>query len=312
MNTNNLGGKEVERKVIEILRNFPIWPSGWNNNNIFDYLCKIYHFNQSLAVDKKVKIYFSDVPWQWEGKTKENYDLFWRTEIPNRDKIMAHQIISKFHEILKSDSKRKRALVIMNTRHAYKVGDRNTGAFLFKEFPGKVANVTLNKAATDFSSGPKRDYDSRHSQFPTQDGKWDAAFWLLGNSSLGFNFKGSPFAKDPFDLHSRYAKFKYEDVFTGMIFYQPLGKHMIANNIPGYYDDEFKQTVLKRAKLKGDENLYNQLTKIFEILEQNPDEWSQRKQYWRDKTGKNWCRLKFKIASDPFKPSIPPDYEPMQ
>ncbi len=309
MNTNNLGEKEVEKKVIEILRNFPIWPNGWNNNNIFDYLKKTYHLNQSLAVDKRVKIYFSDVPWQWEGKTKEDYDLFWKTEIPNRDKIMANRIISKFHEILESDSKRKKALVIMNTRHAYKTGGSfNTGDCIFKEFPRKTANVMFNKPASGFIRGPKGEYGQSTTSFPIQDGKWDTAFWMLGNSPLGFDFKHSPFGKDRFDLHPAFAHsgLKYEDVFTGMIFYQPLGKHMVASNIPGYYDEKFKQTVLKRAKLKGNED-YNRLVTMFRNLETNPNAWNKRKEYWHNKTDKNrWCRLEFKIGSHLPKNRIPP------
>jgi hypothetical protein len=309
MNTNNLGEKEVERKVIEILRNFPIWPNGWNNNNIFDYLKKIYHLNQSLAVDKRVKINFSDVPWQWEGKTKKDYDLFWKKEIPNRDRIMANRIISKFHEILESDSKRKKALVIMNTRHAYKTGGSfNTGDCIFKEFPRKTANVMFNMTASNFITDTKGEYGQSTTSFPVQDGKWDAAFWMLGNSPLGFDFMHSPFGKDRFDLHPAFAHsgLKYEDIFTGMIFYQPLGKHMVASNIPGYYDEEFKQTALERAKLKGDK-YYNRLVKMFRTLDTNPNAWNKRKEYWHDKSDNNWwCRLEFKIGSEPLKSNIPP------
>jgi hypothetical protein len=306
LNTSNLSKKEVERKIIRILRNFPIWPNGWNNNNFFDYLKKLYRLNQSLSVDKKIKLYFSDVPWQWEGRTKEDYDLFWKTEIPNRDKIMANQIISKFHEILESDSKRKKALVIMNTRHAYKTGGSfNTGDCIFKEFPRKTAIVMFNQTASKFIRGTKGEYGQ--STTPIQDGKWDTAFWMLGNSPLGFDFKYSPFGKDRFDLHPAFAHsgLKYEDVFTGMIFYQPLGKHMVASNIPGYYDEKFKQTVLKRAKLKGNED-YNRLVTMFRNLETNPNAWNKRKEYWYDKTDKNeWCRLEFKIGSHLPKNRIP-------
>jgi len=306
MSTSNLGDREVERHVIEILRNFPVHPYGWSNNNFFDYLKKLYRLNQSLAVDKKNELYFSDIPWQWEGKTKNNYDLFWKTEIPNRDKIMANRIISKFHEILESDAKRKKALVIMNTRHAYKTGGYfNTGDFVFREFPEKTAIVMFNTTASvysDVSGG----YEQSPADIPIQDGKWDTAFWMLGNSPLGFDFKHSPFGKDQFDLHSGFAHIglEYEDVFTGMIFYQPLGKHMVASNIPGYYDEEFKQTVLERAQLKGNED-HNRLARMFRNLEANPNAQNKRKQNWRDKTGKNWWRrLEFRIGPDPLKPKI--------
>jgi hypothetical protein len=310
MAAENLQEKDIEQRTIEILRNFPIWPTGWTNNNFYDYMKKLYRLNQSLAVDKRIKLYFSDVPWQWEGKNKEDYEVFWKTVIPNRDRIMADRIDSKFREILKSDSKTKKALVVMNTRHAYKVGPdtnndlfrkfphNNTGAFLIEKSPGRLANVMLNTTASDIATGPGREYDTRRVHFPIQNGKWDAAFWMLGNSPLGFNFEGSPFGKDGFDLLCPlYSQYKYEDVFTGMVFYQPLGKHTVAESIPGYYSDEFKQIVLKRAKVKGDENYYNHVVKIFEVLGKNPNARAKRKQCWRDESGEDWCRLEFKTAT---------------
>jgi hypothetical protein len=306
LNTSDLSEKEVGRKIIRILRNFPTHPYGWNNNNFFDYLKRLYRLNQSLAADRKIKLYFSNVPWQWEGKTKEDYDLYWKTEMPNRDKIMADRIISKFHEILESDSKRRKALVIMNTRHAYKTGGSfNTGDFIFREFPKKTANVMFNTTASDFGdvSGGN---EQTIMDLSIQEGKWDTAFWMLGNTPLGFDFKHSPFGKDQFDLHSgfAYSGLEYEDVFTGMIFYQPLGKHMVASNIPGYYDEDFKQIVLKRARLKGDED-HNRLVRMFGNLETNPNALNKRKQYWHDRTGKNWwCRLEFRIGFDPIRPNI--------
>jgi len=307
MNTSSLGEREVVKQVIAILRNFPTHPYGWNNNNFFDYLKELYRLNQSLAVHKKIRLYFSGVPWQWEGKTKEDYNSFWKTEMPNRDKIMANRIISRFHEILESDSRRKKALVIMNTRHAYRTGGSfNTGDFIFREFPKKTANVMFNTTALYFSD-VSGGYDQSTGDVPIHDGRWDTAFWRLGSTPLGFDFKHSPFGKDQFDLHAGFAHIglEYEDVFTGMIFYQPLDKHMVASNIPGYYDEEFKQTVLERAQLKGDED-HNRLAKMFRNIETNPNAWNKRKQYWHDKTDKEWwCRLEFKVGPDPLKSKTP-------
>ena len=304
LNTRGLSEKEIERRIIGILRDFPIHPYGWNNNNFFDYLKRLYRLNQSLTVDKKIKLFFSDVPWQWEGKTRKDYDVFWKTELPHRDKIMADRVISKFREILKSDAKRKKALVIMNTRHAYKTGGSfNTGDFIFRAFPRKTAIVMFNTKATNLVSVNEQST----TDFPIQGGKWDAAFWMLGNTPMGFDFKHSPFGKDPFDLHEAfaYSGLKYEDVFTGMIFYQPLGKHMVASNIPAYYDEGFKQTVLSRAKLKGNEE-YQRFVKLFRNFERNPQAFNKRKQYWHDRTNNTWwCRLAFKAGPDPVKSNIP-------
>jgi len=135
----------------------------------------------------------------------------------------------------------------MNTRHAFRTGGNNTGDFLFQAFPQKTANVMLHMTALDFS-GLSGEYQGTYNR-PIHNGLWDAAFWKLGNVPLGFDFKGSPFGRDLFDLHTYFTlsgNLKYEDVFTGMVFYLPLGQHMVASSIPGYYDEAFKQTVLRR------------------------------------------------------------------
>ena len=105
MAADDLSEEEVRRRVIAILRNFPTHPHGWQNNNFFDYLTRLYQLNRSLAADERIKLYFSGVPWQWEGKTKADYDLFWKTQMPKRDQIMADRIASQFKEILASDSR---------------------------------------------------------------------------------------------------------------------------------------------------------------------------------------------------------------
>ncbi|HUW81912.1 MAG TPA: hypothetical protein VMZ31_03830 [Phycisphaerae bacterium] len=308
MTTGDLGEEEVGRRVITILRNFPTHPHGWHNNNFFDYLKKLYELNQSLAVDERIKLYFCDVPWQWEGKTKEDYDLFWKTQMPKRDQIMANHIVSKFREILASDSKRKKALVIMNTRHAFRTGGNSiadylfgnsTAECLFRVFPKTAANVMLNMKAAYFKGVSERSM----THVLIQDGKWDAAFWILGNSPSAFDFEDSPFGKDRFDLHSAFARFgglKYEDVFTGMIFYQPLGSHLVASDIPGYYDEEFKQTVLRRAQLVGGED-HDRIARFLQGVETDSDVRKKRE----ERTARRlWHRLEFKIGSRPVKPNI--------
>ena len=222
--------------------------------------------NRTLPADTRIALYFSDVPWQWEGKTPDDYARYWSTEIPQRDRIMADHIIARFREILQSSSSRKKALVIMNTRHAFRTGGNNTADFLFQAFPNKTANVMFNMTALDMS-GLSGEYQGTYNR-PVQNGLWDAAFWKLGNVPLGFDFKDSPFGKDLFDLHTYFAlsgNLRYENVFTGMVFYQPLSQHMVAASIPGYYDEQFKQTVLRRAKLMARDD-YTRIEKFIDGL----------------------------------------------
>ncbi len=288
----------LNRKCIELLRNFPLWPYGWHNNNIFEYLKKLYRLNRTLPADNRIALYFSDVPWQWEGKTPQDYARYWSTEIPQRDRIMANHIIARFREILQSSASRKKALVVMNTRHAFKTGGNNTADFLFQAFPGKTANVTLNMTALDWS-GLSGEYQGTYNR-PVHYGLWDAAFWKLGDVPLGFDFQGSPFGRGLFDLHTYFTlsgTLKYEDVFTGMVFYRPLSQHMVASSIPGYYDESFKQTVLRRARLMPTDDC-QRIEKFVHALPQEAQPQPPRKEYWLSKGDQRpWCRLEFQIGS---------------
>ena len=297
MSAPGLEEAALNQKVIALLRNFPLWPYGWHNNNIFEYLKKLYHLNRILPAESRIALHFSDVPWQWDGKTPQDYARYWSTEIPQRDRIMADHIITRFQEILQSNSARKKALVIMNTRHAFKTGGNNTGDFLFQAFPNRTANVMFHMTALDFG-GLSGEYQGTCDR-PIHNGLWDAAFWKLGNVPLGFDFKGSPFGGDLFDLHTYFTlsgNLKYEDVFTGMVFYRPLSQHMVASSIPGYYDEAFKQAVLRRARLMRTED-YQRIEGFIHGLPDETQPQPPRREYWVSKEDKQpWCRLEFQIG----------------
>jgi len=296
----------LNQKVIALLRNFPLWPYGWHNNNVYEYLRRLYHLNRTLPAQSRIALHFSDVPWQWEGKTPQDYARYWSTEIPQRDRIMANHTILQFRAILQSNSSRKKALVVMNTRHAFRTGGKNTGDFLFQAFPGQTANVMLNMTALDFS-GLSGEYQGTYNR-PIHNGLWDAAFWRLGDVPLGFDLKGSPFGRDLFDLHTYFAlsgNLKYEDVFTGMVFYRPLSQHMVASSIPGYYDEAFKETVLRRARLMAKDD-YTHIEEFIRALPELPERPPQRKEYWVSKDDKQpWCRLEFRIEARVPTPAAP-------
>ena len=78
------------------------------------------------------------------------------------------------------------------------------------------------------------------------------AFEETGNRPAGFDFEGSPFGNDPFDMFPFIprvkGKLKYQDVFTGFVYAHPLDDQYIQNEIPGYYEG-FEEEVLRRAKL---------------------------------------------------------------
>ena len=252
---DNLTGKEVKEKLFHIIRNCSSSPL-WRETNYFDFYNDIYHLNRTLPLEKKVHIYPSNMPFYWEGMTKERYEELRKNRTRVRDKIIATQIIEKYREILASPCIRKKALVIMNYRHAFphldiRDGSKekhidNVGGFLMQEFPGRTANVMLNFLrildATDTSM----------SWTALQDGKWDAAFALAGNPDTGFDFKGSPFGSEPFDYFPYQKDYCYNDIFTGYVFYKPLEMHVLQYGVPGIFNEAFKKEFIRRQRIKND------------------------------------------------------------
>jgi len=62
MSAPGLEEPALNQKLIALLRNFPLWPYGWHNNNIFEYLKKLYHLNRTLPANRRIALHFSDVP----------------------------------------------------------------------------------------------------------------------------------------------------------------------------------------------------------------------------------------------------------
>jgi hypothetical protein len=168
---------------------------------------------------------------------------------------MADRIIEKVNENRARADGRKKALVVMNFRHAYndrfersngEKGD-NVGRYLFEAYPGEVANVLINSLAVQVGTT-----DRRPVLAVIQDGKWDAAFAVAGDPSLGFDLAGSPFGADAFDhFPGTREGLAYEDVFTGFVFFVPLKDHKYVYGIPGLFDHGFDAKAVERYMITG-------------------------------------------------------------
>ncbi|HLN33161.1 MAG TPA: hypothetical protein VK395_35855 [Gemmataceae bacterium] len=270
-----------DSRILALLRDFILWPEGWDNNNLFEFMRKFYAWNRSVPAERRIAWYFSDIPWKWTGMTRAEYKAQTDLAQAGRDEIMALRIRYRFEEILRSPATRKKALVIMNTRHAFKVplkkGDAffydNLGSALVKWQPtaGRTAFVMMNYIHS-FRPGA-----GGISQAPVHDGKWDAAFAACGNAPRGVSFHDSPFGRDAFDyLGFEPLKVQYRDVFDGMVFYQPLEKHRLHNDIPGFHDDAFKAVVLRRAELN---NSVDAMKELFKERQEHPEKYGLRPAY---------------------------------
>lgn len=238
VHSENLPENEVEEKLIALQRRSDYFPL-WEMYNFYYQNKEIYTINQSLPDDEKINIYPADIAVQLDSLNVGYLEDLWNGDIDNRDKLMAEYIIDKFEQIKNSNAKRKKALVIMNYRHAYNKNFQmsdggmiyNVGAFLFEKYPNTTANVLINSVII-------------------QDGKWDATFKVANNEDSGFNFQNSPFGKDHFDMWS-YTEHdnKYQDIFTGFVYYKKPEDFKLITGVDGLIDSSFIQTYKNRVKL---------------------------------------------------------------
>jgi hypothetical protein len=131
-----------------------------------------------------------------------------------RDQVMARQVSDGFRALELSDDPRKKALVVMN----------------------EVVECVTDAGAV---------------AAPAQEGRWDAAFAVVGEPETAFDLAGSPFGDDDFDYHFRYSGITYADVFDGFIFYKPLREHRHHYTVPGIFDDAFLAEYPRRLAAAG-------------------------------------------------------------
>lgn len=251
----NLDDDQIEKGALDIYRNLTWFPV-WDKTNFFEFIKKTHRLNRGLAADKKIMIYPCDMSVDLDATTPKKYKAF-SSKLGERDKFMADSVINSFKYFQKNGAKRKKALVIMNYRHAfndkfkYLIGDRpsNTGRYIFEAFPGKVANVMINTLKLLPGTTDQKAMDT-----PLRDGKWDAAFKAAGVKSVGFNFKGSPFGVDWFDHFCFLPHFcNYQHVFTGFIFHLSLEEHIQMIGVPKLFDDGYDSIIIKRIVNTGEQ-----------------------------------------------------------
>lgn len=280
-----LDEKASEERLLHICRNFSSFPHR-ELTNYYELLKKVHQLNKNLSADRRIHIYPSGMPFTWDGMTAAKYREF-SEGLRERDKIMADQIADKFDTIFNSPGSRKKALVIMNYRHAFPhlkiaIGKRtrefeNVGGFLMTYYPKMVANVMINSVRILMGST-----DNKIEMTALQDGKWDAAFAVLGNPDIGFDFAGSPFGYDSFDYFPVPSKLRYRDVFTGFVFHRPLEEHKMSEGIPGSIDDAFVNELIRRYEIEGELRTRQEIMRKIEEHKTIRQHGYENKEYYTD------------------------------
>jgi len=264
---DSLSEEEVEARLIHIYQDFG-HSAVWSKPNFYNFLKRVYYLNKTLPEEKKIHVHMADMPFSWEGMNAEDYAVYYKS-LGNRDQAIAQQITDSFNGIKASGAPRQKALIIMNYRHAFPHltitrGTRtktfhNVGGYLMDAFPGSLANVYLNSIALKMGTT-----DNSAVSTAVQDGKWDAAFEVMGNTPAGFDFANTPFGKDSFDIFPLDVGLNYSDVFTGFIFYKALDEQVMEKGVPSIFAGDFKDEVARRLKITSpgitDEEIRKQIS----------------------------------------------------
>jgi len=216
------------------------------NGSFYFFMQNLYRLNKTLPDSLKVKEHFTDcfsqnylrVAYFDSVNNNKNEALRYR------DSLMA-QVIIDWYKINK-----KKCLVVTNYRHAFSINkgvqnyhynerplgvDVGEAQYIYNIYPERTANVLLNR----------RSIYNYFWNKPIQNGKWNRAFKNNNNLPVGFDLAGSPFGNDIFDLAQIVRKskdYKYQDVFTGFVFYVPEEEYSYSNALYEKYaaEEEYK------------------------------------------------------------------------
>lgn len=245
LRNQNLTDKQVKESVLSFQRNSYGAPL-WEKANYSYYLKGVYDINKSLPENNKISIHGLDIGINWSEAKAE--DLKHRDSlIQHRDSIIGKRFLKYF-----KNQNTKKALVVLNYRHAFlkdMFGKVNAGRFISEAHKGRVANVLINSFVLT------RNPDYPEGVALVHDGKWDASFIKAKKDNVGFDFAGSPFGNDSFDMIPFANDFKYSDIFTGYIYYRYFMDIKPVTGISGYIDDTFASILMKRYVLE--QNIYN-------------------------------------------------------
>lgn len=214
--------------------------------SFYFFMKNLYHLNQTLPDSLKVKEHFTDYLSQnylseaYFDSVNNNKNAALRY----RDSLMA-QVIIDWYKINK-----KKCLVITNYRHAFSINkgvknyiynerplgvDVGEAQYIYNIYPERTANVLLHRRSVYNYLWDKS----------IQNGKWNRAFKNNNNLPVGFDLAGSPFGNDIFDLAQimrRTRDYKYQDVFTGFVFYVPEEEYSRSSALYEKYaaEEEYK------------------------------------------------------------------------
>ncbi|MEC7772892.1 MAG: hypothetical protein VX798_17055 [Bacteroidota bacterium] len=248
LKTKGLDSVIVDKRLSQFQRDASFWVI-WDRYNYHFLLKTIYDINN--LSDNQIHYYPSDVEFDWQKVNNvEDYDKEQEFELEPRDSLIARNIINTYKRI--SSKGNNKALIILNYRHAFKInmvtsnGEtvKNAGKYLQDYFGERLASILTNRPIFT-SNGNGFVYGL------IQDGKWDASFKSENIRNMGFDLHETVFGNDGFDMwKGNTDNLKYEDVFDGFVFYEPLENHRLLDYYKGLVPKEHEKEFFRRYRIQ--------------------------------------------------------------
>ncbi|MDE5657772.1 MAG: hypothetical protein K2I25_01815 [Muribaculaceae bacterium] len=231
-------------------------PLGWWDSGEFEFICDLWHINQSLPQDKRIKVILAD--YQIPYSLAANRGDFIEKE--DRNTHMANIIANT---IAASNDSRS-YLFLVGCAHAYKSHQSGFASSAAGQEAALTAGAQLsaklgkNNVFTIFQHVLPGD-NRGNNKSPIRGGVFDRAFEADGNRPLGFRLADSPFGNEPFDgiyeIKYNVATGNYSDNFDGYLFLHPIVDEPKARPLTEIFDDEFVTELKRRASAMGTENI---------------------------------------------------------
>ncbi len=229
--------------------------NGWWDRGEFEFICDLWHINQSLPADKRISVILADYQIPYSKITSGS-----QRETEDRNSHMANVIA----QTISTSKDSRNSLFLVGCAHAYKSNQSGIASNAHNKEAEKTAGAQLvdklgsENVYTIFQHVMPGDNSGRNKR-PIRGGVFDKAFELNGNRPIGFELANSPFGKEPFDgiyeIKYNIHTGSYSDNFDGYLFLHPLANEPVATPLTEIFTDEFVEEMKRRASVMGLENL---------------------------------------------------------
>lgn len=242
---HSLSDDEFNEELYSYLRKGEVFYTLWEKYNRVQFLKGLHKINRDGR--RKITLGLTDCDFAWEDvdSAQEYLDIYNGPACDYRDSTMAANFAKMYAKQRSLKGKRK-ALIITNQPHATNAAFAKRdylrqGRWLKNLFgEQRVKIVMLNWAEY-------RLFDGRRMPL-VADGKWDAAFEMLGCNPFGMDIQDTPYGATPY-ADPAYGNLLWQEIADGIIYYKPYYETVLAAGVRGIVDKEFEEEFMRRTNI---------------------------------------------------------------